>query len=372
MNMLFSPDERQRIVRDLRNAGIERLIPDPRLRADLQAFLANGSVDAIQDRRIVNLINEMRARPPGAISEQDIRRVLSEHVAPLIDAFAPDAPTHAMLTDMLRDPNLPIRGDEASQRAFAQDYMRRHFGQHSPQQGRGFFEAYAAAGFPQGKKLRTFYTGYLRQTQPGLSDRDIKATVDSLMEQTRQDRGGFLGLPAGCLIPLAFLSVMAFMFAVTGVLLALFVGQSLSWRAISDSEPGQALSGALALTSVGASGYFWFRRQMQSFALIARLTVIAVVFAGGAALLFEADILNIDEFAAATNTNRQEVLEIGLLSVALVSGALVWARRKVMNIVWTALLLLVIVVAALIALNGGDLDLSALFERASNSGGSFQ
>jgi hypothetical protein len=137
MDLIFPPDLRKRILSDLRNAGIDKFLTDPQMKADLRNFMQTGSLESVQDGRLAQLIREVRALPPGQLTENDIRR-------------------------MLQNVNLPTQ---------------------SPQ----FFDEYAAAGFPQGKKLRAFYTDYVRRTQPGLSNKEIKRVVDGSMAQIPED-----------------------------------------------------------------------------------------------------------------------------------------------------------------------------------------
>jgi hypothetical protein len=189
------------------------------------------------------------------------------------------------------------------------------------------------------------------------------------MAQIPEDKGGLFGLPAGCLIPLAFLGVMGFMLAVMGLLLALLIGQSISLSALAETDAGRALSGSLALVSAGASAYFWLNRQMRSGVMMFQLAVIAVIFGGAAYFLLQTDALDVNAIVDQASVNREHTLQIGLLLLSVISSVFLWIRRQAMNLLWTVLLLVVIIGAALVALNTDSFNLDTLFKSASNAGG---
>ena len=325
--------------------------------------------------------------PQATQNAQYIQKLLHQYGIPIVTEYVQDEQVRAMMTDILSDvssnPNLLALNISPQQREqHAQQYVQQKAigmvqgmlgNQANNMDIQRMMAHYQRAGSPSPndkQRFRQYVTNYLRDIYPHKAEQEIQHLANEQIALIPQENRSlssrlFSGIPQGCYIPLAFLALFACLATVQVTLLLAYI---IVTPGVNQNPIGSAFNATVLILTAGAGVILWLRRQTQSPLHIIRLAMLLAFFGVMIFGMFQIGIIDLEAFTDGSVEDQQRVIGSALLTLSVGSAVVLWARRQVMNIVWTIVVIVIIIASIIFAIQSGIIDIDSMLSNLKPTG----
>jgi len=373
--MPLSAQKRVQLAERLYALGPQNLTSDPRFRQILDEYVDTGDLAAIGNARIRAMLTRIEDLELDHMTPDQIDGVVRQGMAKYLNIIVKDPETRDFMQDFISE--APLNADDNTLESYVTDAVTGFIKQQAGD-GAGQFQmnwdalqqAMRESGYSIGNAdfddpvfSDRYFTLTVQGQFPGLTEAETRRAVAEY-QAINKEIGLFGGgqrrsiIPDGCVLPLTFLAIIAFLYGVMGLLLLLMVG-TISLPLFWQTEVGQALNATLFLMGILGGIYGWLRRRGIRSALI-QFIFGGMLLASAGLVVFQLIAIDTDALAQAATVDIDQTIGAVAFGVTILTSGLLWLRARSLNLLILGIVLAVWISLFIWAQQSGLLDLSEI------------
>lgn len=373
--MPLSAQKRVQLAERLYALGPQNLTSDPRFRQILDEYVDTGDLAAIGNARIRAMLTRIEDLELDHMTPDQIDGVVRQGMAKYLNIIVKDPETRDFMQDFISE--APLNADDNMLESYVTDAVTGFIKQQAGD-GAGQFQmnwdalqqAMRESGYSIGNAdfddpvfSDRYFTLTVQGQFPGLTEAETRRAVAEY-QAINKEIGLFGGgqrrsiIPDGCVLPLTFLAIIAFLYGVMGLLLLLMVG-TISLPLFWQTEVGQALNATLFLMGILGGIYGWLRRRGIRSALI-QFIFGGMLLASAGLVVFQLIAIDTDALAQAATVDIDQTIGAVAFGVTILTSGLLWLRARSLNLLILGIVLAVWISLFIWAQQSGLLDLSEI------------
>lgn len=373
--MPLSAQKRVQLAERLYALGPQNLTSDPRFRQILDEYVDTGDLAAIGNARIRAMLTRIEDLELDHMTPDQIDGVVRQGMAKYLNIIVKDPETRDFMQDFISE--APLNVDDNMLESYVTDAVTGFIKQQAGD-GAGQFQmnwdalqqAMRESGYSIGNAdfddpvfSDRYFTLTVQGQFPGLTEAETRRAVAEY-QAINKEIGLFGGgqrrsiIPDGCVLPLTFLAIIAFLYGVMGLLLLLMVG-TISLPLFWQTEVGQALNATLFLMGILGGIYGWLRRRGIRSALI-QFIFGGMLLASAGLVVFQLIAIDTDALAQAATVDIDQTIGAVAFGVTILTSGLLWLRARSLNLLILGIVLAVWISLFIWAQQSGLLDLSEI------------
>jgi len=353
--------------------GPRKLTTNPQVRDMVDAYVASGNVNAIANEKLRTMIQRLEDLQLDEMTPQQIDATVRDGLATVLGMVVRDPDSKDFMRDFIG--NAPLTQDQDTLNDYVTTSVMGHMqSQLDAQSAHQFQMSWGTMqqtmtdmglsmndmDFDDPAFQTAYFTNTIQRQYPHLTPAETRRAVDEY-RAIAQEMNWFGTnrrslIPEGCVLPLTFLAVIAFLYGVMGLLLLAILG-TVALPAFWQTEVGQALNATLFLIGIIGGLYTWLRRTGMRGGLL-RLILGGVLIASVGLLVVQLISLDTDALAETATTDVDQTLAMGVFGLSILLSGFLWLRARTLNLLTGGILLVLIVVMVTLAQQNGILDLT--------------
>lgn len=373
--MPFSTERRIQLAEKFYAIGPRNLTTNPNVRQMLDAYVQTGDLSVIANDKLRKIIARLEDLQLDEMTPQQQEEVIQQGAARIATLFVRDPEMRDFISNFVA--GAPMSQDQDQIQDYATDSIMGFMKSQAGPEGAGnvqmswdaMQQTMAAMNLTMGDMdfsdpafQTAYFTNTVQRQYPHLTPAETHRAVEEL--RTISIETGMWGnqrrsiIPEGCVLPLTFLAVIGFLYAVMGLLLLAMLG-TVALPAFWQTEAGQALNATLFLIGLIAGLTTWLRRQGIRSGLL-RLVLGGVLIAGVGLMIVQLLAIDTDALAETATTDGDQTVALAVFGLSVLVSGFLWLRARTLNLITISVLLVLIVLIIGIAQQSGILDLTEI------------